>query len=65
MLYFYSKSCDVAQDRMEIDFLVEKPTESGNWFSIHFNWWRTLEKEKGERKREKWLRWRRTRFGGV
>ena len=25
-LYFYSKNSDVAEDRMEIDFLVEKPT---------------------------------------
>ena len=25
-LYFYSKYSDVAEDRMEIDFLVEKPT---------------------------------------
>ena len=25
-LYFYSKNSDVADDRMEIDFLVEKPT---------------------------------------
>ena len=26
LLYFYSKYSDVAEDRMEIDFLVEKPT---------------------------------------
>lgn len=25
-LYFYSKNANVAEDRMEIDFLVEKPT---------------------------------------